>query len=530
MGTAANEPSMIRTDVLVIGSGAAGLLFALHCAAQGKSVALATKGTIDESNSAWAQGGVAAALDLEEDSPAAHLSDTLAAGAGLCDEAAAAIVATEAPRRVDELIRLGVRFDLAGPGELDLTREAAHSAARVAHAADATGRAITETLSSRAMRHPNVSVLERATAVELIVDDRGCRGAWLHVNDRLVAVLAPRTALATGGSGRMFARTTNPAGATADGLLLALNAGAMLADIEFVQFHPTALALAGAPALLVSEAARGEGAILVDGAGRRFCFDADPRGELAPRDVVARAIFRQLQRDPGGLVRLDARPIGTPEYVRARFPNIAAACLRFGIDIGTTPVPVSPAAHYHMGGIRTDRWGRTSVAALYAIGECACTGLHGANRLASNSLAECLVFAARAADDIKATDGEGFAADVPSAAPAFVEAPDGLGAVAAILWDAAGVERDGAQLVTAIERLEDVPSPRRAISRAALEARSVRSAGLILARAALMREESRGSHYRSDFTDCDDARWRRRILWSSSGPSFEPVAAPGPIQ
>jgi L-aspartate oxidase len=517
---------MIRSDVLVIGSGAAGLLFALHCAAQGKSVALATKGTIDESNSAWAQGGVAAALDLEEDSPAAHLSDTLAAGAGLCDEAAAAIVASEAPRRVDELIRLGVAFDLAGPGELDLTREAAHSAARVAHAADATGRAITNTLSARAMRHQNVNVLERATAVELIVDDRGCRGAWLHVNDRLVAVLAPVTALATGGSGRIFARTTNPAGATADGLLLALNAGALLADVEFVQFHPTALALAGAPALLISEAARGEGAILVDAAGRRFLFDTDPRGELAPRDIVARAIVRQLQRDPAGLVRLDARPIGSPDYVRSRFPNIAAACARFGIDIGTTPVPVSPAAHYHMGGIRTDLWGRTSVAGLYAIGECACTGLHGANRLASNSLAECLVFAARAADDIRATDSGGFALDDPSAAPALVEAPDGSGPVTTLLWNAAGVERDAAPLRAAIDALDAMPCQRRAVSRAALEARSVLSAGTIIARAALMREESRGSHYRDDFPNRDDARWRTRILWSSSGPSFEPVAAP----
>jgi len=519
---------MIRSDVLVIGSGAAGLLFALHCAAQGKSVALATKGTIDESNSAWAQGGVAAALDLEEDSPAAHLSDTLAAGAGLCDEAAAAIVASEAPRRVDELIRLGVAFDLAGPGELDLTREAAHSAARVAHAADATGRAITETLSARAMRHPNVSVLERATAVELIVDDRGCRGAWLHVNDRLVAVLAPVTALATGGSGRMFARTTNPAGATADGLLLALNAGAMLADVEFVQFHPTALALAGAPALLVSEAARGEGAILVDGAGRRFCFDEDPRGELAPRDIVARAIARQLRRDPAGLVRLDARPIGSPEYVRSRFPNIAAACARFGIDIGTTPIPVSPAAHYHMGGVRTDLWGRTSVAGLYAIGECACTGLHGANRLASNSLAECLVFAARAADDIRGSDSGAFATDDPNAAPAVVEAPDGIAAVAELMWSAAGLERAAAPLRAAIETLDALPCDPRPISRAALEARSVLSAGSIAARAALMREESRGSHYRDDFIHRDDEKWRVRILWSSSGPSFEAVAAPVP--
>ena len=518
---------MIRTDVLVIGSGAAGLLFALHCAAQGKSVVLATKGTAGESNSAWAQGGVAAALDLEEDSPTAHLSDTLAAGAGLCDEAAAAIVAAEAPRRVEELVRLGVAFDFAGSGALDLTREAAHSAARVAHAADATGRAITDTLVSRALRHPNVTVLERATAVELIVDDRGCRGAWLLVHDRLVAVTATAAAaLATGGSGRLFARTTNPPGATADGLPLALNAGGVLADLEFVQFHPTALALAGAPALLVSEAARGEGGILVDATGRRFCFDADPRGELAPRDIVARATYRQVRRDPAGGVRLDLRPVGTPEFVRSRFPNIAAACARFGIDIGTTPIPVSPAAHYHMGGVRTDLWGRTAVPGLYAIGECACTGLHGANRLASNSLAECLVFAARAADDVRAGSSEQFDLEAPSGPPAFVEGPDALAPIAALLWDSAGVERDRETLQSAIETLESYPVARLPVSRAALEARAGLSAGLLIARAALMREESRGSHYRADHPALDDAHWRARILWSAAGSSFEPVAAP----
>ncbi len=522
---------MIRTDVLVIGSGAAGLLFALHCAAQGKSVVLATKASAGESNSAWAQGGVAAALDLEEDSPRAHLSDTLAAGAGLCDEAAAAIVASEAPQRVDELVRLGVAFDLAGSGALDLTREAAHSAARVAHAADATGRAITETLVSRALRHPNVTVLERSVAIELIADDRGCRGAWLLAHDRLVPVLASAaTALATGGSGRLFSRTTNPPGATADGLPLALHAGATLADLEFVQFHPTALALTGAPALLVSEAARGEGGILVDAAGRRFCFDADPRGELAPRDVVARAIYHQVQRDPTGGVRLDLRPIGAPELVRDRFPNIAAACARFGIDIGTTPIPVSPAAHYHMGGIRTDLWGRTAVPGLYAIGECACTGLHGANRLASNSLAECLVFAARAADDVRAGDGGmgEFESEDPSAPPAFFEVPDGIAAIAALLWDAAGVERDGDLLRRALESLESFPVQKQPVSRASLEARAALAVGAMIAGAALMREESRGSHYRVDFPALDNSQWRARILWTPTGVAFEPVAKPTP--
>lgn len=518
---------MIRTDVLVIGSGAAGLLLALRCASQGQSVVLATKGTIEESNTAWAQGGVAAALDLEEDSPLAHFQDTLIAGAGLCDERAAAIVAAEAPQRVEELLRLGVAFDLGSRGDLDLTKEAAHSARRVAHAADATGRAISTTLASRALRHPSISVLERSLAVELIVDADGCHGAWLLVDSRLVAVLASAsTALATGGSGRIFARTTNPPGATADGLHLALDAGAKLADLEFTQFHPTALAVAGAPALLVSEAARGEGGIVIDAKGRRFCFDSDPRGELAPRDIVARAIYRQLQADASGGVWLDLKPIGSPEAIRARFPNIAAACARFGIDIGTSPIPVSPAAHYHMGGILTDLWGRTAVDSLYAVGECACTGLHGANRLASNSLAECLVFASRAAEDIAKAPVSGFDGERATSPPAYVKACEEIDTVRALAWGAAGLIRDGADLRDAVAKMTSMPLSRRPLDRSALEARSILSAATHIAQAALLREESRGSHYRLDHPERDDDRWLARIVWSSGGQTLMPVEVP----
>jgi len=518
---------MVRTDVLVIGSGAAGLLLALRCATAGQAVALATKGTIEESNTAWAQGGVAAALDLEEDSPAAHFHDTVAAGAGLCDERAAAIVAAEAPLRVDELHRLGVAFDLETSGGLDLTREAAHSAARVAHAADATGRAIASTLASRALRHPNITVFERSYVVDLITDADSCHGAWLLVDGRLVPVLAnSAVGLATGGSGRIFARTTNPPGATADGLDLALRAGAQLADVEFVQFHPTALALAGAPALLVTEAARGEGAVLVDARGRRFCFDDDPRGELAPRDVVARSIYRLLQSDPGGGAWLDFSPIGTPDAIRARFPNIAAACARFGVDIGTMPVPVAPAAHYHMGGVRTDLWGRTAIPSLYAIGECACTGLHGANRLASNSLAECLVFASRAAEDIARSASPRFDVDLDAQAPAYVEAPEKSELVAAITWQAAGLIRSAGSLRDGLAALEALPVARHPLERTALEARSVAGAARHVMMAAQLREESRGSHYRADFPERDDARWRARIVWTEAGHEILPVGVP----
>ncbi|HVA36468.1 MAG TPA: L-aspartate oxidase [Candidatus Dormibacteraeota bacterium] len=514
----------MQRDVLVIGSGAAGLLLALSCAEQGLTVALATKGSIEESNTAWAQGGVAAALDLEEDSPAAHLSDTLAAGAGLCDVEAAEVVAAEAPRRVEELRAMGVAFDATLAGALELTREAAHSHARVAHAADATGRAISHTLAGRVMAHPNVTLLERATAIELIVVAGACRGAWILVGDAPTPVLASRAVgLATGGSGRLFARTTNPPGATADGLALALAAGARLADVEFVQFHPTALALAGAPALLVSEAARGEGGIIVDGHGRRFCYESDPRGELAPRDVVARAIFRHLLRGEQAL--LDLRPIGPPERVRARFPNIAAACAGFGIDIGAQPIPVSPAAHYHMGGIRTDLWGRTGVERLFAVGECACTGLHGANRLASNSLAECLVFAARAAEaigDTKTAPQQGEAGAAPAGA---IAAPAGIDGIAALLWEHVGLERERAGLTRACAAIDALERAPRRMERAALEARSALAVARTIARAALLREESRGSHYRVDFPERDDAHWRRRIVWSASGQVYEPLTA-----
>lgn len=488
---------------------------------------LATKGTVGESNTAWAQGGVAAALDLEEDSAFAHFTDTLAAGAGLCDERAAAVVAAEAPERVEELRRMGVPFDLTVGGGLELTREAAHSRARVAHSADATGHAIATTLIARTLRHPHVTLLERATAMQLRVDGGVCRGALL-LSDGAPLIVSARSAtvLATGGCGRIFARTTNPPAATGDGLSLALRVGARLADLEFVQFHPTALALEGAPAMLVSEAARGEGAILTDLCGRRFCFDEDPRGELAPRDVVARAIWHELQKRSSHHVLLDMRPIGSPDMVRMRFPNIAEACARYGIDIGDAPIPVSPAAHYHMGGIVSDLWGRTSVPSLYALGECACTGLHGANRLASNSLAECLVFASRAAEDIGAMQSPpekstSLAGYHPSDA---IFAPEHRHAIADTMWQAAGVERDGPSLTTAASSLSNWPTPGAPLASESLEGHALLTAARLIAESALLREESRGSHFRRDFPKRDDSRWQQRIVWDSKGHSLQPIA------
>ena len=515
---------MIRTDVLVIGSGAAGLLLALHAAQQGMSVTVATKGTIEESNTAWAQGGVAASLDLEEDSAAAHLADTLAAGAGLVNQAAAALVAEEAPARVEELRRLGVAFNLSGSGELALTREAAHSHARTVFSQDATGKAISTTLARKALGHPNVTVMERATAIELIVTQQRCQGALLFADGEQVAALASSaTALATGGVGQVYERTTNPRGATGDGLRLAIVAGAWLADLEFVQFHPTALDVAGAPALLVSEAARGEGGILINRDGKRFCFDADPRGELAPRDVVARAVYREMQRSGAG-VWLDLRPIGTPKHIRTRFPNIAAACARFGIDIGTEPIPVCPAAHYHMGGVLADLHGRTAVRSLYAVGECACTGLHGANRLAGNSLAECLVFAARAADDIGG-EAASSAPPQPDVRASTVAAVADVAALRSAMWKGASVVRDGAglqRLRDDLQRLAVVQAP---LSRDALESRALAEVARYITESATIRQESRGAHFRTDFPDRDDEHWSVRIVWDARGHHIEAVGA-----
>jgi L-aspartate oxidase len=516
---------MQRTDVLVIGSGAAGLILALRCASSGMRVCVVTKGTIEESNTAWAQGGVAASLDLEEDSTAAHVADTLAAGAGLCNERAAEIVAWEAPERVEELRRLGVSFNLSGSGAFELTREAAHSHARTVFAADATGKAISTTLTQKALLHPNVTVVERATAALLIVDEGRCAGAWVFSKGETTPILAGHaTALATGGIGQVYERTTNPAGATGDGLALASLAGAALADIEFVQFHPTALAVAGAPALLVSEAARGEGGILVNKEGRRFAFDSDPRGELAPRDVVARAIFREMQRT-GGNVWLDLRPIGSPDFLRNRFPNIAAACATFGVDISTQPIPVGPAAHYHMGGVLTDLHGRTTVRGLYAVGECACTGLHGANRLAGNSLAECLVFGYRAADDITGADAGG---EPQSLQPvgATVDALTAVEPLRKLMWQAASVERSGPELAALRRKLHDWPTSRVPLSRSSLEARAMLHAARYIAGAAWIRQESRGAHDRVDFPQRDDDHWLCRIVWTGDTHTLEPLTAP----
>ncbi|MCY7272692.1 MAG: L-aspartate oxidase [Phormidesmis sp. CAN_BIN44] len=388
-----------RFDVLVVGAGAAGLYTAL-CLPAHLRVGLITKDALSRSASDWAQGGIAAVVD-SHDSTALHLEDTLKAGAGLCDYDAAKFLVENAATCIHNLVEMGVAFDRDG-SNLALTLEAAHSRRRVLHAADTTGRAVVTTLTEQVLSHKNIQILSQAFVLDLWLDPQNqrCRGVSLIYQGQVCWIRAGAVVLATGGGGQVFAQTTNPAVSTGDGVAIAHRAGATLRDLEFVQFHPTALTKAGAPRFLISEAVRGEGAHLVDRRGHRFAFDYHPAGELAPRDVVSRAIFNHLQKtesDPTiANVWLDLRPIPA-ETIRHRFPNIIQVCQHWGIDVFQEPIPVAPAAHYWMGGIEADILNQTSVSGLYAVGETASTGVHGANRLASNSLLECLVFGAQLA-------------------------------------------------------------------------------------------------------------------------------------
>ncbi|HEV7710370.1 MAG TPA: L-aspartate oxidase, partial [Asanoa sp.] len=391
------EPGWVEsTDVLVIGSGIAGLTAALHLREAGRHVTVVTKENIDDGSTRWAQGGIAAVLD-PFDTPEAHAVDTEVAGVGLCDPAAVRVLVEEGPVRVRELIRLGAEFDRNEDGSLMLTREGGHHANRIVHAGgDATGAEVQRALHAAVRRDPWIRVVDHALVLDLLTDatGRAC-GITLHVlgegtEDGVGAIMARAVVLATGGMGQVFAATTNPVVSTGDGVALAIRAGAAVTDIEFVQFHPTALFLgdtARGQQPLVSEALRGEGAHLVDADGKRFMVGQHELAELAPRDVVAKGIHRVLLANGTDHVFLDARHLGG-DYLARRFPTIVASCLAAGVDPAKEPIPVAPAAHYASGGVRTDLHGRTSIPGLYACGEVACTGVHGANRLASNSLLE----------------------------------------------------------------------------------------------------------------------------------------------
>ncbi|HEY2065752.1 MAG TPA: L-aspartate oxidase [Gemmatimonadaceae bacterium] len=499
-------PDRTRTRFLVVGSGVAGLHTAWRASEHGE-VLLLTKRSLFDSATAYAQGGIAAALGAG-DSPTLHRQDTLAAGAALCDAAAVQVLVEEGPARVRELQTAGAEFDLDPAGELLLGREAAHSTNRIVHAhGDQTGAEVARTLIERVRESPRVQVLERARVLDLIISRGQCLGVRASVAGAAREILADATVLATGGCGQVYRYTTNPVVATGDGFAIAHRAGVTLADMEFVQFHPTALDTPENPLALISEAVRGEGAVLVNDAGERFMLRVHRLAELAPRDVVARAIFREQKRHR---VYLDARKLG--RGFAKRFPGIFALCAARGIDPRKDLIPVTPAAHYMMGGVVTDLSGHSSVPRLYAVGELARTGVHGANRLASNSLLEGLVFAERVARDLASAPA---LKHVPASkswdVPPFVDR--GAAQVAAdrvreIMWQHAGIARTAKGLRTALEQLTDIEE--RLPSGATEELNLVQTARLIV-EAALRRRESRGGHFRSDFPRAK-RDWRGRHI------------------
>jgi len=529
-------------DYIIVGSGIAGLFAALLAQNHG-SVLILTKGSIDECNTKHAQGGIAAPVG-PDDSPELHLRDTIAVGAGLVDEEAARILTGEATERIADLVRFGVPFDSV-EGHVALGREGAHSRARILHAGgDSTGAHIELSLSSLA-RMSAVTVREYCLVEELVTEDGAARsvraidarsGARERFDARFVI-------LATGGAGHLYKVTTNPDVATADGVALAYRAGAQIADMEFIQFHPTALRLPGVPTFLISEAVRGEGGVLRTVAGRAFMSDYHPQKDLAPRDVVARAIVEEMTRGGSDHVCLDVTHL-PPEKVSARFPQIYRFCLEHGLDITHEPIPVSPAAHYMMGGVRTNTWGETNLGGLYACGEVACTGVHGANRLASNSLLETVVFARRAV--ARTVSGEGPDPLPPvdtislpeplvtmeigprrtgglKSSPTFLSPttnavpPLDRAALQALMWDDVGIIRSKESLTRAREALAAaqtaLPAPD---DRPSHELANLVLAGRLVTEAALIREESRGAHYRTDFPQPRDS-WLRHIVFRKDG-------------
>ncbi|MGZ8704809.1 MAG: L-aspartate oxidase [Aeromicrobium sp.] len=484
-------------SILVIGSGVAGVTAALE-AVDRYDVTLLTKSDLAQSNTRYAQGGVAV-VTTEDDSVESHVADTLLAGAGLSDEDTVRVLCAEGPEAIDELIDRGVKFDQVD-GHLAHGLEAAHSYARILHAGgDATGAGIAYALIDR-LRASAVVIRESTTAVDLVIEDGAAVGVTLLDGEVL---RADAVILATGGAGQLYPYTTNPEVATGDGVAMALRAGAIVSDLEFYQFHPTSLDAPGN--FLVSEAVRGEGAVLIDRDGERFMLGIHPDAELAPRDVVARGIATQMAKQPGVPIRLDATALGA-EFLARRFPNIDAACRAQGFDWGNEPIPVTPAAHYWMGGVRTDEWGRTSIRGLYAVGEVACNGLHGANRLASNSLLEGAVYGTRCIaaleDPPPAEDW-----DADRAQPSELDLADRDDAddftrndLQTLMWDAAGLTRAGDGMRAAVSRLAAWKSPEVTDAKSAEDANLLIVSRAVLAMA-LARQESRGGHYRSDFPD-----------------------------
>jgi L-aspartate oxidase len=520
-----------ETDFVVVGAGIAGLRAAIELASTGRVLLLA-KLELTESATQYAQGGIAAALS-DEDEISLHLQDTLNAGDGLCNPDAARILVEEGPERIEELITWGTQFDRNGT-KLAFTREGAHSRDRILHAhGDSTGQEIGRALYFKAKSLKNIVICEFEFATELLLEDgRVCGVNLLNQAGALHPVRSAAVLLATGGLGRVYKESTNPSVATGDGVAMAFRAGAEVSDLEFVQFHPTALYLKGAPRFLLSEALRGEGAILRNELMDRFMPKYHPLAELAPRDVVARAIAHELEvsRSKDPVVYLDLTHKNAA-MLQKRFPRIYQTCMQYNVDITSEMIPVRPAAHYAMGGVRTDLNGQTNVPGLYAAGEVACTGVHGANRLASNSLLEGLVFGARAArtidQTVAPTHGKSSAkaekdkaGDVPN--PVNKVADDVIRQVQEIMWRDVGVVRSGESLKRAIQQLNDLQNQLpRDTSRRSIEAGNIWQTGMLIAKSALARLESRGGHYRSDYPAHDDAKFKKHSIGLGDKIRFE---------
>lgn len=542
-----------NVDVIVVGSGAAGL-YATLCLPNNLQVALITKDKLKKGASDWAQGGIAAAIN-PDDSPQLHLEDTLKAGAGLCDQKAVKFLVENAASSIQSLVEMGVAFDRKNE-QLAMTLEAAHSRHRVLHAADTTGKAIITTLTEKVLQKSNIQVYEQAYALSLSLNNETghCQGLSVLFDGKITWIKASAVILATGGGGQVFAQTTNPKVSTGDGVALAWRSGAILRDLEFVQFHPTALNAPNAPHFLISEAVRGEGAHLVDNSGKRFVFDYHPQGELAPRDIVSRAIFTHLHKtttDPAhAYVYLDLRPIPI-DRINYRFPNIIKTCQKWGIDLFNQPIPVSPAAHYWMGGIAVDVNNCTSIPGLYAIGETASTGVHGANRLASNSLLECVVFASqlhklevkKVNTSFSPSEYETLESKWDEDMKQFEDIRENLPVV---VWEGTGICRTQEGLDEAIAKINSwrvqlaklelsqyIINPnfgkqyelKRANSeqqlKLASETLNLLDIGYLILKSAAFRTESRGGHYRLDYPNTS-ADWETHTLlqgdrlWKSS--------------
>lgn len=510
-----------KTKVAIIGAGIAGLYTALQTS-EYADVVLISKKELDDSNTRWAQGGIAA-VTAKTDTPALHRQDTLIAGAGLCSYDAVDVLVHEGPDRLQELIAYGTEFDRDEQGHYELTQEGAHSKRRILHAnGDATGAEIVRALSARVMEQPNITVLEHHFAIDVVTQNDECVGVIVREpNGELFFLEADATVLATGGAGQLYRYTTNPEIATADGIGIAYRAGARIRDVEFIQFHPTALYYPGAPRFLISEAVRGEGAVLRNSNGERFMDKYHPQKELAPRDVVARAIVSEMEKANATNVFLDITH-ESAELIRHRFPTIYQFCLQYGLDMVTDWIPVAPACHYMMGGVQTDLHGETSTKRLFACGEASSTGVHGANRLASNSLSEAVVFGHRISERIKELP------DLPDVLPKRVVADPGQRHAAGtrekrvklqkLMLRYVSVKRDEKGLRKALEELErmeqdfqDIP-----MEREDFEYLNLLNTAVLTTRAALMREESRGGHYRIDFPEKDDLIWRKHLVQSIS--------------